>query len=269
MKIHTVQLHLGDLLEGTQDMDNGEYGAYVALFLAFYNLPDQEFEKDDARMARMAKCDNREWRRVKNKVLSKFIDLGTKVTHNRVKKDVELYNRKSEINSLNALKMHERRSANASNSHMRNACETHATQDPRPKTQDKINNKKHFAPIPEWVPIKVWNDFCKHRGSKFTLNAQNLLIDKLDRFRQDGEDPSDVLKQSIMSGWSGIFPVKGKQNASIHSNQPLTGHAARAKLAKQARETMEHQQFSTGTVSDIDQSGRSQGLLGYDQKPFG
>lgn len=238
MKIHTVQLHLGDLLEGTQDMDNGEYGAYVALFLAFYNLPDQEFEKDDRRMARMAKCDSREWRRVKNKVLSKFVDLGTKVTHNRVKKDVELYSQKSEINKLNALKRHNSTHANAHAKSMRNASETDATQDPRPKTQDK-KDIKPLTPLPDWVPSDAWESFVKHRGKSFTSTAQKLTIQKLDDLRQQGNDPTQVLNQSVMNDWKGIFAIKGNQNHAQPTDiKNLRGHLALEALGKQAHDAV-------------------------------
>lgn len=132
MKIHTVQLHLGDLLGGTQDMDNGEYGAYVALFLACYTASGNFLKRDDARLARMAKCRPSEWRRVKDVVLEKFILFDDKITHARVIEEIEKYAKKSEVNKANALKRYETDLPVAGQSHS----ERNAIRNPIPKNQD-------------------------------------------------------------------------------------------------------------------------------------
>lgn len=101
---------------------------------------------------------------------------------------------------------------------------------PRP---DRANNNKGIKPIkeitnkisiPSWLPIDDWNDFLEMRKeikSSPTANAKKLLISKLEKLMASGNDPSEVLKQSTMNNYKGIFEVqenakqlnnKGKQN---------------------------------------------------------
>lgn len=63
--------------------------------------------------------------------------------------------------------------------------------------------------LPDWLPQKAWEDFCQHRGKKFGALAQRLTIKKLGEFRNAGMDPAEVLNQSVMNGWRGVFELKG------------------------------------------------------------
>ena len=41
-----------------------------------------------------------------------------------------------------------------------------------------------------------------------TTHALELLIKKLDRFANDDNTKIEILNESIMNGWNGIFPLK-------------------------------------------------------------
>lgn len=62
--------------------------------------------------------------------------------------------------------------------------------------------------IPDWLDIEVWNELKKYRKAKFTPYAQRLAINKLFKLRADGHDPTEVIQQTILRGWSGLFPIK-------------------------------------------------------------
>lgn len=256
MKIHTVQLHLGDLIEGTQDMDNGEYGAYVRIFLSLYNQPDQTSDLDPTRLARIAACSPKEWRRVRDKVLSKFEKNDQKITHIRVKNDVEKYHKKSVKNKSNALKRYETDLPNA----MPNDSQTPATQDPRPKTQDKIKKKGSDEPrviakvaLPDWLPENAWNDLVKYRGKSFTQKARNLALTQLEEWNQQGHDLTKIINTTIMNGWKGLFePKNGGKNG-----KELTGHAALASIGRNARSAIDQQgqQVTITAISNPERTG--------------
>jgi hypothetical protein len=78
--------------------------------------------------------------------------------------------------------------------------------------------------LPGWLPAEAWGRFCSHRGKKFKPDAQRLTILELDELRRLGHDPTKVLNQSIMNGWSGIFPIKGTganhAKPKSHSSNP-------------------------------------------------
>ncbi len=50
---------------------------------------------------------------------------------------------------------------------------------------------------------EIWSDWKDYRGSKFTVNAQNLQLSDL--FRHDVDIGIDAIKKSLSSGYKGIF----------------------------------------------------------------
>ncbi len=67
--------------------------------------------------------------------------------------------------------------------------------------------------IPDWIPTEPWNGFLEARKAKRVKTsdrAVKLLIAELGRLRAIGEDPGEVLDQSTMRGWTGVFPVKNR-----------------------------------------------------------
>jgi uncharacterized protein YdaU (DUF1376 family) len=132
MKIHTIQLNIGDLIGGTNSMDAAEFGAYMHLVICCYQDKAHEIPKEDSRLALMARCTPKLWARVKEKVIHKFIPTENGWTHERVQKDATKYKLKSAVNKANALKRWEEQMRMANETQ----CERNATQDPRPKTQE-------------------------------------------------------------------------------------------------------------------------------------
>ena len=66
--------------------------------------------------------------------------------------------------------------------------------------------------MPDWLPDDAWDDFVKYRKKKktFTAKAAELAIAKLGELRGGGDDPREIINQSIMNGWTGLFPVRNK-----------------------------------------------------------
>lgn len=95
--------------------------------------------------------------------------------------------------------------------------------DPVPPTvseqEEDINQKKNktdksgaaIALFPTWLSPKHWQDFLEYRQEikkPMTLKAQSLAIEKLKELRVKGNDPTDVINQSILNGWVGLFEIK-------------------------------------------------------------
>lgn len=75
--------------------------------------------------------------------------------------------------------------------------------------------------LPEWLPLEEYNSFIEMRtklNKKPTENAKELLIKKLDKLRQEGNDPKQVLQESIMNSWQGIFPLKHQKGENYGRN---------------------------------------------------
>lgn len=64
--------------------------------------------------------------------------------------------------------------------------------------------------LPSCIDRELWNAFCEMRktmGKKvpFTDYAKVLILSDLLKYKGEGFDPNDSLKQSIMKGWRGVF----------------------------------------------------------------
>lgn len=71
--------------------------------------------------------------------------------------------------------------------------------------------------LPEWIKPEDWAAFVKHREAvkkPMSAEAQKRGIALLERLRAEGNDPSAVINQSIISGWTGFFPVNNRGRAS-------------------------------------------------------
>lgn len=70
-----------------------------------------------------------------------------------------------------------------------------------------------LPPAPPWVPAEPWAGFVEFRQrSKKPLTARgaSLTFRELERLREQGHEPGDVLDQSVQRGWTGVFPIKGE-----------------------------------------------------------
>lgn len=95
---------------------------------------------------------------------------------------------------------------------------------PEKRREEKNKNKDQkqgAAPLalPDWLDSEVWGAFLKHRGSKFTTNAQQIAIKRLSEYRAAGHDPSRIIETSIANGWKGLFEPKGNGHGSTLDEQ--------------------------------------------------
>ena len=82
--------------------------------------------------------------------------------------------------------------------------------------------------LPEWIPKETWDAFIQMRkriGKPATDYAIKLIIAKLERFKNAGQDVKQVLEKSITSSWQDVFEIKGNPADNIRltvarSNEP-------------------------------------------------
>lgn len=77
------------------------------------------------------------------------------------------------------------------------------------------------AALPACVPVGPWEAFVKMRKQSnrpFTDEARTLALERLEKLSQQGNDAGEVLNQSVLNGWQGVFPLK--HNANGHSPGP-------------------------------------------------
>lgn len=79
-----------------------------------------------------------------------------------------------------------------------------------------IITKASMYIIPEWISRDSWDAFLDMRIEKnnpLTETAAKLIINKLAKIRAlPGQDPNEILNESAMIGWKGVYPLKGGNN---------------------------------------------------------
>jgi hypothetical protein len=87
------------------------------------------------------------------------------------------------------------------------------------KPVNKPSSIKEVTPrfaLPDWLPIEAWREFESMRqGIKkpMTPFAAQLIIKKMDKFRQEGHDVQKVLEQSIVNSWQDVYEPKQPKQA--------------------------------------------------------
>lgn len=71
--------------------------------------------------------------------------------------------------------------------------------------------------LPEWMDADDWADWARHRAEirkPITEQAAREQLRRLGEFRQTGATPREVIRQSIASGWQGLFAPAGTPAAA-------------------------------------------------------
>jgi hypothetical protein len=90
------------------------------------------------------------------------------------------------------------------------------TQEQKPTRKRAGATRKARAGVieaPDWLPGESWAAFVEHRKAMrapMTDQAQRLAVAKLGQLREQGHEPGQVIEQSIMRGWRGLFPVESQ-----------------------------------------------------------
>jgi hypothetical protein len=65
--------------------------------------------------------------------------------------------------------------------------------------------------LPDWIEKETWDAFVQMRkriGKPPTDYAKKLIVDKLVKFKANGQDVKQVLEKSITSSWQDVFEIK-------------------------------------------------------------
>lgn len=93
---------------------------------------------------------------------------------------------------------------------------THTDTHTHTDTKAEQKQKRVVVPdeheMPAWLPQEPWDSFVRmRRKSKepFTQDAVKLAIAKLGKMADAGQNVAEVLNQSTLNGWKGLFEIKG------------------------------------------------------------
>lgn len=92
--------------------------------------------------------------------------------------------------------------------------------------------KAKFNPLevdlPDWLAPAVWHEWVQYRAESKKPIKSMLTVTKaiklLSQYRDAGENPADVINQSIANGWQGLFRVKATGRAVAPVNAEHVPH---------------------------------------------
>lgn len=72
-------------------------------------------------------------------------------------------------------------------------------------------SKPNDIPLPEYLSNELWDSFMEIRNKQKkppTVKAQELLLKKLEKLRNEGNDPTEVINQTIVNSWLSFYPLR-------------------------------------------------------------
>lgn len=179
-----IKLYVKDFAFDTQELSNEELGAYMRSFLKAYKF---------------SKIPN------KNIDESLFIEL-----ENSLSKYSSVCER-NKNNRLNSMP-----SNNESSTSGKRAVDAPVNQEPVTKNQEPRTNKEPPI-IPQGIDKSLWNDFLKQRKILKCSNSDraiNILVNKINRFIDNGHNPNDLIETAIEHNWKTLYEPKGNTNGN-------------------------------------------------------
>jgi uncharacterized protein YdaU (DUF1376 family) len=216
--------HIGDYSKKTAHLSLVEHGAYL-LLLHHYYATEEPLPADTKMLARILRADTPAERKAIEYVLKEFwlaTDAGW--INSRAQDEIERASHQRAVNRELGKRggrppKHQAETESETEPETESVSEQKANRNPIQTPDSRLQTKPSprptrepvFIPLPEWLPASEWDDFLAHRKAMkaaMTPEAQRRAIAQLERLRADGHEPLDVLNQSIVCGWKGLFPVE-------------------------------------------------------------
>ncbi|EIB9591487.1 TPA: DUF1376 domain-containing protein [Escherichia coli] len=236
-----MQLYIADYLADTMHLSAEEHGAYLLLMFNYWQT-GKPIPKN--RLAKIARLTNERWADVEPSLQEFFCDNGEEWVHLRIEEDLasvrEKLTKKSAAGKASVQARRSRKEADVQTKQERNLTgvqtdvevvfehdvNTKATNkdtDKDLKTDPPLNpprgnlGVKKFDPLdialPNWISFSLWREWVEFRQALRkpirTEQGANGAIRELEKFRQQGFSPEQVIRHSIANEYQGLFAPKG------------------------------------------------------------
>ena len=236
-----MQLYIADYLADTMHLSAEEHGAYLLLMFNYWQT-GKPIPKN--RLAKIARLTNERWADVEPSLREFFGDNGEEWVHLRIEEDLasvrEKLTKKSAAGKASVQARRSRKEADVQTKQERNLTgvqtdvevvfehdvNTKATNkdtDKDLKTDPPLNpprgnrGVKKFDPLdialPNWISVSLWREWVEFRQALRkpirTEQGANGAIRELEKFRQQGFTPEQVIRHSIANEYQGLFAPKG------------------------------------------------------------
>ncbi|MFN1387495.1 DUF1376 domain-containing protein [Escherichia coli] len=236
-----MQLYIADYLADTMHLSAEEHGAYLLLMFNYWQT-GKPIPKN--RLAKIARLTNERWADVEPSLQEFFCDNGEEWVHLRIEEDLasvrEKLTKKSAAGKASVQARRSRKEADVQTKQERNLTgvqtdvEVVFEHDDNTKATNKDTDKdlktdpplnpprgnrgvKKFDPLditlPNWISVSLWREWVEFRQALRkpirTEQGANGAIRELEKFRQQGFSPEQVIRHSIANEYQGLFAPKG------------------------------------------------------------
>lgn len=236
-----MQLYIADYLADTMHLSAEEHGAYLLLMFNYWQT-GKPIPKN--RLAKIARLTNERWADVEPSLQEFFCDNGEEWVHLRIEEDLasvrEKLTKKSAAGKASVQARRSRKEADVQTKQERNLTgvqtdvEVVFEHDVNTKAANKDTDKdlktdpplnpprgnrgvKKFDPLditlPNWISVSLWREWVEFRQALRkpirTEQGANGAIRELEKFRQQGFSPEQVIRHSIANEYQGLFAPKG------------------------------------------------------------
>lgn len=234
--------HLGDYAAATRHLSLLEHGVYT-LLLDIYYISEAALPSDDRAIYRLIGARSKEEREAVGIVLQEFFCLqedgwhqprcddeiarkqaqteinreigrrgGRPQTESVMETQTESVTEKNRIGYETETESGTESKPNRNPSH-KPIANSHKPVEPIPPFPPSPGGQgaKGPPPLPDWLPTADWQAFVDHRRAlkaPMSALAQAKAISELGRLMIAGDGPEQVISQSIIHGWKGLFPLK-------------------------------------------------------------
>jgi len=216
--MHYYKFNIADYRKDTVHLTPVEHYIYRSL-IDWYYLDELPIPKETDLVIRRLSLDNHSLSLLQNVLNDFFVYSETGYIHKRINVEIDDYHGRSKANSENGKKggRPAKTTGKRKKTHSVNLVNPDENQN-NPNYKLLTNNQELLTILRDHeIPVDSWNDFVKHRQhlkKPLSEKSEELSIRTLIKLQEDGFNHKDVIEQSIISGWSGLFKLnnKGKQN---------------------------------------------------------
>jgi uncharacterized protein YdaU (DUF1376 family) len=215
-----MPLYIGDYLRDTGRLTTTHHGAYMLLLMDYWiNGPPPD---DDEALAAITKSTPFVWKKMRANLQIFFKIHNGFWHHKRINEEkektaqtIEKYKERSKKG--NDAKRLKGLLEGSLEGEQKDSLEVPPSPSPSPtplKTKAKSKTSDISVTLPNWLTPEIWKSWVEHRiGIKkpMTQAAADLSIKALEKLKQEGNDPEQVIQQSIIGGYTGLFQVRNNQ----------------------------------------------------------
>ena len=231
--------HIGDFNQATRHLTRLERSVYRDLIDLYYDT-EQQLPLDVKWICRKILANSNEESTAVEQTLNEFFtETPTGWYHDRCEAEIEHYRTNASQKAIAgrasaaAKAAKKERAINGKSTDVatpveqtNNGTPTNQNQEPVTSNQEPIKKKKEKSAepplaLPEWIDSKHWQIWSTCPSRRGKTNAQNqLAIDKLAKWRDEGLDYAGALENAATGGYQGLFlPDKSK---NFNGNTPPT-----------------------------------------------